>query len=152
MKLQVSTQLAIFALVELVVNPDHQLTVAEIGAKYGVSSHHLAKVMQVLARARLVRSIRGAGGGYQFCGNARRTTLLDVIELFEPLGSGGQDASAPGERTGEGRALRVVMDEIDNTVRATLSSITLATLCGLVDRHRPEPAGEVKARVAMARQ
>ncbi len=140
MKLQISTQLAIFALVELVVNPEHQLTVAEIGAKYGVSSHHLAKVMQVLARARLVRSIRGAGGGYQFCGNARRTTLFDVIELFEPLGSGGQDASAPGERTGEGRALRTVMDEIDNTARATLSSITLATLCRLVDRHRPEPA------------
>jgi Rrf2 family protein len=140
LKLQISTQLAIFALIELVVNPDHQITVGEIGGKYGVSSHHLAKVMQVLARARLIRSIRGAGGGYQFCGNARRTTLLDVIELFEPLGSGGQDVGAPGERTNEGRALRVVMDEIDNTVRATLSSITLATMCGLVERHRWEPA------------
>ena len=81
MKLQISSQIAIFALLELAGVPERQLAVAEIGEKYGVSSHHLAKVMQVLARAGLVRSVRGAGGGYAFCGNARRTTLLDVIRL-----------------------------------------------------------------------
>jgi Rrf2 family transcriptional regulator, nitric oxide-sensitive transcriptional repressor len=136
MRLQISTQLAIFAILELVEQPDRQLTVAEIGAKYGVSSHHLAKVMHVLGRAGLVRSIRGAGGGYQFSGNARRTTLLDIIELFETLGPTGQEPGTPGEGTSEGRALHVVLREIDDTARATLGSVTLATLGGLVDRHR----------------
>jgi len=138
MKLQVSSQLAVFAMVELVANADRQLTVAEIGAKYGASSHHLAKVMHVLGDAGLVRAVRGAGGGYQFSGNARRTTLLDVIELFERLGPSGQDAGAAGKGTSEGLALHSVLREIDDTVRATLGSITLATFCGLVRRRRME--------------
>src|SRR5690606_6132874 len=83
MRLQVSTRLAIFALLHLAAGPDRQMSVSDIGDKYGVSNHHLAKVMHVLGRAGLVRAARGAGGGYQFSGNANRTTLLDVTRLFE---------------------------------------------------------------------
>ena len=136
MRLQIFTQLAIFAMLEVVAHPDRQLTVADIGAKYAVSNHHLAKVMHVLGRAGLVRSIRGAGGGYQFSGNARRTTLLDIIELFETVGPTGRHPGAPGEGTSEGLALHVVLSEIDDTARTTLGSITLATLRGLVDRQQ----------------
>jgi Rrf2 family transcriptional regulator, nitric oxide-sensitive transcriptional repressor len=136
MKLQISSQLAIFAVLELIAHPDQQLSVAEIGVKYGVSSHHLAKVMHLLGRAGLVRSARGVGGGYQFCGNARRTTLLDVIELFEHLGPGNQDDGGPGEGTSEARALFEVMREIDDSARATLGSITIATMHKLVERHQ----------------
>jgi Rrf2 family nitric oxide-sensitive transcriptional repressor len=135
-KLQIASHLAVFAILELAAHPDRQLTVAEIGTKYGVSSHHLAKVMNVLGRAGLVRSVRGAGGGYQFCGNARRTTLLDVIELFETLGARGVDEGAPGSGTGESAALQLVLREIDDTARSTLGSITLATMLRLVERQR----------------
>lgn len=134
MKLQIATQLAVLAVLELAGHPDRPLTVAEIGAKYRASSHHLAKVMHVLGRAGLVRSIRGAAGGYQFAGNARRTTLLDVIELFETVVPDRQDPGLPGAGTEEGRALHRVLREIDDTARATLGSITLATLRGLATR------------------
>jgi Rrf2 family protein len=134
MKLQIASHLAIVSVLELAAHPDRQLTVAEIGSKYGVSTHHLAKVMHVLGRAGLVRSVRGAGGGYQFCGNARRTTLLDIIELFEALGPRGLDAGGPGQDTAEAAALEIVLREIDDSVRATLGSITIATMCGLVER------------------
>src|SRR3974377_2596625 len=87
MRLQISTRLAIFATLELTAREGIQLSVGEIGEKYGVSAHHLAKVMHVLGRAGLVRSVRGAGGGYQFSGNPRRITVLDVVELFQPVGS-----------------------------------------------------------------
>jgi Rrf2 family nitric oxide-sensitive transcriptional repressor len=135
MKLQISSRLAIFALLELAAHPDQQLSVAEIGEKYGVSSHHLAKVMHILGRAGLVRSLRGAGGGYQFSGSVRRMTLLDVIELFEDWRST-DSASRTVVGTGEGQALREVLDEIDDIARATLGSITIATMLKLVDRHR----------------
>jgi Rrf2 family protein len=135
MKLQISSRLAIFALLELAANPDRQVSVAEIGEKYGVSSHHLAKVMHALTRAGLVRSMRGAAGGYQFSGQARRTTLLDVIGLFENVGSA-NGASAEREDTAEERALGQVLGEIDAIAGATLGSITLATMLKLVERHR----------------
>ena len=143
MKLQISSQIAIFALLELAGVPERQLAVAEIGEKYGVSSHHLAKVMQVLARAGLVRSVRGAGGGYAFCGNARRTTLLDVIRLFEDFGSA-DGRSEKWEGTAEGRALHEILTEIDDITGATLGSITLATMCKLVER-RGAYAGQESA-------
>ena len=105
MRLQISTRLAIFAALELSAREGSQLSVADIGEKYGVSSHHLAKVMHVMGRAGLVRSVRGAGGGYQFAGNARRTTLLDMTQLFEELSSVEPDGGAT-DATPEDSALR----------------------------------------------
>jgi Rrf2 family protein len=133
MRLQISTRLAIFAVLELTAREGRQVSVAEIGEKYGVSSHHLAKVMHVMGRAGLVRSVRGAGGGYQFAGNARRTTLLDVAQLFEELSSD-EPGTGTADGTPEDQALREVLNEIDDIARATLGSITIATMRKLVDR------------------
>jgi len=132
MRLQVSTRLAIFAVLELTAREGQQLSVAEIGAKYGVSNHHLAKVMHVMGRAGLVRSIRGVGGGYQFVGNARRTTLLDLVQLFEDL-SPAEQGAAVGDATREEQTLSGILREIDDIARATLGSITIATMRKLVD-------------------
>ncbi len=147
MKLQISSQLAVFALLELAAHPERQFSVADIGEKYRVSSHHLAKVMHSLGRAGLVRSVRGAGGGYQFSGNARRTTLLDIVEVFEPLGSSNADPGV-GEATNEGRALRDVLHEIDEIARATLGSITIGTMLKLVDRQRKGASSGPRERTA----
>ena len=136
MNLQISSRIAIFALLELAAQPDRQVAVAEMGEKYGISSHHLAKVMRALSRAGLVRSVRGAGGGYQFSGNARRTTLFDVITLFETMGPANTRAGAQ-ERMPAARALRELLGEIDDIARATLGSVTLATMLKLVARQRP---------------
>jgi len=134
MRLQVSTRLAIFALIELAGTPDKQISVAEIGAKYGVSAHHLAKVMHTLVRANLVRSIRGVGGGYKFSGNPRRTTLLDIISLFEDISPGQDELDDSTKSTTAGKAMRQVLEEVDEIAKATLESITLATMLRQMDR------------------
>ncbi len=140
MRLQVSSRLAVFALIELASEPDRQVAVAEIGEKYGVSTHHLAKVMHTLGRAGLVRSSRGVGGGYSFCGNARRTTLLDVIELFEDVSPGNDGLDAQTAGTPAGQALRQVLDEVDDIARATLGAITIATMIKQINRQQPRDA------------
>ncbi len=149
MRLQVSTRLAIFAVLELAAREGRQLSVADIGEKYGVSSHHLAKVMHVMGRVGLVRSVRGAGGGYQFAGNARRTTLLDVAQLFEDLSSVEPDTAA-ADATPEGNALRQVLNEIDDIARATLGSITIATMRKLVGRRAT--SGRQRSKAATSRR
>jgi Rrf2 family transcriptional regulator, nitric oxide-sensitive transcriptional repressor len=147
MKLQISTRLAIFAILELASDEGRQLSVADIGEKYGVSSHHLAKVMHVMGRAGLVRSVRGAGGGYQFAANARRTTLLDVVQLFEDSSTVEHDLGIAAA-TPESRALSEVLGEIDDIARATLGSITIATMRKLVDRR----AAGARSKAASSRQ
>lgn len=135
MKLQVSSRIAIFALIELATDPERQVSVAEIGQKYGVSAHHLAKVMHALGRAGLVRSIRGVGGGYSFSGNAKRITLLDVILLFEEVSPGSDELDSESEATMAGQALRQVLNEIDDIARATLGAITISTMLKQIERY-----------------
>jgi Rrf2 family protein len=138
MKLQQNSLLALYSLVEFAGDPLRHISAAEIAAKYQVSPHHLAKVLAELARAGVVQSVRGVGGGYRFAANARRLTLLDVIARFEEVGSNSAERNA---RTPADRALGTVLTEIDEMAKATLKSVTLATLLRLA-QHKAEPAEE----------
>ena len=77
MKLQKATLFGLYSVLELARDPSRQLSATDIAERYGISANHLAKVLRDLGRAGLVEAARGAGGGYRFIGNARRTTLLD---------------------------------------------------------------------------
>ena len=136
MKLQKNTSLALYSVLEFAADPTRHVSAAEIAAKYGVSAHHLAKVLAGLARAGIVESVRGVGGGYRFVGNARRLTLLDVIQTFEDPGPPNGARREPGEQTPVGQALGAILSEIDQTTRATFASITLATMLSLVERQQ----------------
>lgn len=133
-KLQKASRIALYAVLELAGRPDDFLTAADMSDTYGISVNHMGKVMPTLVRAGLVQSVRGAKGGFQFAGNPRRTTLMDVIELFETVGGPEGAAREPGEHTTVGRALGEVLDEIDQIAQATLGSITIATMLKLVGR------------------
>ena len=109
-----------------------------------MSPHHLAKVLSELARAGVVESVRGVGGGYRFAGNARRLTLMDVIRMFEELSEPDGERREPGERTPVGQALAAVLSEIDEIATATFSSITLATMLRLLQRQQREAIAAAK--------
>lgn len=145
MKLQIATRIALYALLDLVSGGEAQVSSGEIAERFGISVNHLSKVLAVLVRAGLVESLRGAGGGYRFRGNARRVTLLDVVQLFEDVGPNARADGEPGSSSSEGRALRRVLDEIDDIARSTLGSITLATMLKLMEEGRLD-AGPAPAR------
>jgi len=129
MKLQKASRYALYAVLHLASEPGRQYSTADIAERYGISSHHLAKVMRALVRCGLIESVRGVGGGYRFAGNVRRTTLWDVISEFESLGA---EVEIPAGVDGEAEiiinGLETVNDELDTLIRATLDSITLQTL------------------------
>ena len=155
MRLQISTRLALYAVLQLAADPSKQFAAAEIAARFGISVNHLAKVLRTLGRAGLVEAVRGAGGGYRFRANVKRVTLLDIILLFEDVGSNGRGEDEPGATTDEGRALRGVLDEIDDIARATLRLITLATMLKLMAEAAgggPSAAREPPARPASSRR
>jgi Rrf2 family protein len=139
---QKASRLAIYALIELAGNPDRQVSVSEIGEKYRVSSHHLSKVMHTLGRAGLVESTRGVGGGYSFSGNAKRTTLLDVISLFEDT-SGDCKLADPNVATPVEWVLFDVMCEIDDIAKATFGAITISTM--LKQTRRPRNSARLRS-------
>lgn len=127
MKLNKASLFALIAVLELASDTETQLSASDIAQKHDISTHHLAKIMRNLTHAGLVQAVRGAGGGYRFSGNVRRTTLLDVIQLFETLESeldvphwGSDGDPIIGE-------LQSITNEIDNLTKAVLDTITLAT-------------------------
>lgn len=126
MKLQTATRLGLYAILELARDPNRTLSAAELGERFGVSTHSLAKVLGTLSAAGFVQGGRGASGGYRFTGNRRRITLMDIVALFEP--APGRRAKEPGEDTEIGSALQRVLTEIDEIAEATLRSISLETM------------------------
>ena len=150
MKLQKATRYGLYAVLELARDPGRQLSAADIAGLYGISANHLAKVLRDLGRAGLVDSVRGAGGGYRFTGNARRTTLMDVIRLFEDIGGDGSQSRDRETATDITDYMDLVLNEIDDIARATFGSITIETLLKNMARslgrdareHDPAPAAE----------
>jgi len=138
MKLNKASMFALFAVLELASDPDRQLSTSDIADKYGISAHHLAKVMRNMVQEGLVQAMRGAGGGYRFAGNVNRTTLLDVIQLFETLES---ELDMPNFQSHAGdpivAELQSISNEIDDQTKAILDTITLATALKNT-RHRAE--------------
>ena len=135
MRLQVNTTLALYSVIEFATDPERHIPASEIADRYGVSPHHLAKVLAELARAGIVESVRGVGGGYRFTANARRLTLMDIIQLFEDLAPPSSQRHN-GVTTPVDLALDTVLAEIDQIAKATFSSITLATMLQLVERQK----------------
>lgn len=72
------------AMVFLASLPDGMTTsFREIGRKMDIPGDFLAKILKTLAKAKLVRSTRGAHGGYALARPASTISFLEVIEALE---------------------------------------------------------------------
>ncbi len=58
-------------------------TAAQVAQLYGVSTNHMAKVVNQLSRLGYVRSIRGIGGGIELAKQPADIRLGEVVEAFE---------------------------------------------------------------------
>jgi Rrf2 family protein len=83
-----ATALALHALALLAGPRPRDASARAMAATLKVSEAHLAKVLQRLARAGLVKGRRGRTGGFALRGRAGEVPVLKVVELFEgKLGS-----------------------------------------------------------------
>lgn len=128
MRLQKATRCALFAIAELAADPVRSLSAGEIAGKYGLSLNHLAKVLTELARSGLIAAARGAGGGYRFVGDAHRTTLLDIVALFEPADP---PALPPAK---DAAALVNLVASLEDRARAPFLAMTVEEMVRLAGR------------------
>jgi Rrf2 family protein len=128
MKLSKASLFALFAVLELAGDPERHVSTAGIADKYGISSNHLAKIMRTLIHKGLVQSMRGASGGCRFVGSVDRTTLFDIIQLFETLGPE-LDIPLYDNLAGSSIIEEIIniSREINDHTTSVLNSITLAT-------------------------
>jgi Rrf2 family protein len=77
-----AASIAIHAMV-LVAKNDTSINVIKIAELTNTSKHHVAKVMQRLAKDGLVSSQRGPSGGFTLKKNAKEISFLDIYESIE---------------------------------------------------------------------
>ncbi|WP_145378123.1 RrF2 family transcriptional regulator [Symmachiella dynata] len=82
MRLTTQTDFALRTLMYL-ASTRKRTTAAEVAQLYKISTHHMSKVVNQLARLGYVRSIRGIGGGIELAQQPEDVRLGDVVEAFE---------------------------------------------------------------------
>jgi len=82
-KISDAASLALHAMVYLAARAAAPSSAGEMAKAFCASKAHLSKVLQWLARAGLVRSVRGPKGGFVLAQPAGEVTLLRVYEAVE---------------------------------------------------------------------
>jgi Rrf2 family protein len=120
---------AIKALVEIAGREGEVVSAANLTGPMGLPWPYLRKILQGLARAGLVTSSRGKGGGFVLARPARAIRLADVIAVFQgPVRIHDclfKKRICPDVRT---CPLRTTLDRLEAGLVAELEAVTIADL------------------------
>ena len=83
MRLTSFTDFGLRMLMRMAGDPSRAFSSAELAADLGLSRNHLAKIIQHLARAGLIDTRRGGGGGAMLARPAAEIRLGQIIRLLE---------------------------------------------------------------------
>lgn len=129
MELSCKTEYALLALLELAISyhKGEPLQIRQIAAKQNIPDRYLEQPLATLRRCGLVRSQRGAKGGYILGREPWKITLLEVVYCLEGL-----DPQASGIdtklKTVETAVLRDIWHEGIEAAHAVLQKYTLQDL------------------------
>jgi Rrf2 family protein len=119
---------ALRALLDLATQPPGRPAQSrEIASRQDVPESYLNQLLVILRRAGLVRSVRGAGGGYILNREPHQVTVIELVEALH-----GPDFL--GERTDEGAATTTgwvfqnLQRRVGGTVRRELEKLSLEDL------------------------
>jgi Rrf2 family nitric oxide-sensitive transcriptional repressor len=135
MRLTSFTDYGLRMLMRMASAPERAYSTAELADEFGLSRHHLSKIMQRLSRAGIVETRRGSGGGAmlaQPASSVRLGALIRLLEEDQPLvecfSEGANDCTLDGRCRLKSRlrtAEAAFMADLD---RATLADISLPAL------------------------
>ena len=83
--LSTTSEYALRIMIHLAESNGEQLTSETIAHATKVPADYTVKVLQWLGRARMVQGQRGRRGGFRLECDPNRTTLLDVVNVIDPL-------------------------------------------------------------------
>ncbi len=131
-----TAEYALRAAVCLAASPDERLTTPRIAAITRVPAGYLSKVLQALARAGLVESYRGLGGGFVLARPAAELTVLEVINAVDPIR---RITTCPLHIAAHGTSLCPLHRRLDGAIAAVEVAFAATTIAEILAE--PEGAG-----------
>lgn len=89
MELSCKSEYALLALLELAIhyNKGEPLQIRQISVRHNIPDRYLEQLLATLRRYGLVRSQRGAKGGYLLAREPKKINLLEIVDCIEGLDS-----------------------------------------------------------------
>ena len=111
--------------------PGTTLTAREMSESTALPHPVVSKMLKTLAGAELLRSHRGAKGGYSLAREPGRVTVADILQALEGPLALMECSAGPGHCEQESSCgVREPWQRINRTVQAALQAMTLAELAG----------------------
>lgn len=132
MKLSTKGRYGLKAMFDLALHyGDGPISLKSIAERQLISDHYLEQLIACLRKAGLVKSVRGAQGGYMLADNPSKITVGDIIRVLEgPLSP--SDCVSEDEPSSCDRAdccvTRTVWEKIRLSISEVIDSITLQNM------------------------
>ncbi len=130
MELSCKSEYALLALLELATHyqRNEPLQIRQIATQQNIPDRYLEQLLATLRRGGLVKSQRGAKGGYILAREPRKITLLEVLGCLEGLDVADceQDTNS---KTVESGVVQEIWQEARQAANLVLQKYTLEDLC-----------------------
>jgi len=126
------TDYAVRAICYMASRPGRLVTVTELVNDLKIPRPFLRKILQVLNKAGIAKSVKGSGGGFRLVSRPDKLTLADLMEVFQGRLSINECAFKRKLCPNTARCvLKRKIDDIENYVEAELRSILIGSLLSM---------------------
>ena len=132
MKLSTKGRYGLRALIDLArYSEEEPVSISSIAARQDISEGYLEQLMALMKRAGLVKSIRGAAGGYVLAKSAKEISVGDVLRALEGKLEPAECAAFHPEKGCKASAncvTKYVWQKINDSINQTVDEMNLKAL------------------------
>ena len=148
MKFSSRARYGLRAMLELALNynPEETMPLVQVAERQGISEGYLEQIMTLLRKGGLVRSVRGAQGGYRLTREPGRVTVGEIVRCLEgPLSPTGCVSEEDPETCvrADYCVTRVLWEKVRESIATVLDNTTLEDLCKETEKVRYSKAANM---------
>ena len=126
MKLSTKGRYGVKAMVDLAKHyGESPISIKSISQRQGISEYYLEQLFSALRKAKLIKSIRGAQGGYVLNKLPEEITVADIMEVLEGPIEISDCVEGTTCNNGNCCATRLVWQKIKTSIEDVTTSVTL---------------------------
>ncbi len=137
MELSCKSEYALLALLELAThyNEGEPMQIRQIAAQQNIPDRYLEQLLATLRRCGLLKSQRGAKGGYLLAREPWKITLLEIVTCLEGTDAPNEE-NINTQKSVENSVIDEIWQEAHQASNAVLQKYTLQKLCEKRDARR----------------